>query len=156
MVAAKKSKVQGQAPKDDDAVMAVVGHGGSAAARAASGTKRAADDGSGAAGPAQRRMQHGITGVNKDFRDKVQTALSDLELTKDVAELQAVMDQVTKVTIELQKLAGEQEAKVVLMGQRLDAFDPTVDKMDRDLRASGSGWGTSFATSTTSAAAGRR
>ena len=43
----------------------------------------------------QRRPQHIITGVDKDFRLKVQEVAAPLELTRDVKELQVVMDQVT-------------------------------------------------------------
>ena len=155
MVAAKKSKTQ-VLDLDSDAVMVVATTGGSAQARSQSGMKRAADDGLGAAAPAQRRLQHSITGVNKEFRDKVQTALSDIDLTKDVKELQFVMDQVTKVAQELQRHAGEQEARTILLTKRLDAIDPAMDQMTQDIKASGSGLATSSWPLTISEATGRR
>ena len=76
--------------------------GGSAANRTSTsgGTKRGAEP-VGAALPGQRRLRHAITGVTKAFRDNVNVALNELELTKSVQELQAVMDQVTKVSVEL-------------------------------------------------------
>ena len=136
MVAAKKSKTQ-VLGLDNHVVMVVAPSGGSAATRSQSGTKRSADDGLGAVGPAQRRLQHSITGVNKEFRDKVQIALSDLDLTKDVAELQFVMDQVTKVAQELQRQAGEQEARTILLTKRFDAVDPAMDQMTQDIKGVG-------------------
>ena len=82
-------------------------------------------------------MRHSITGVNKEFRDKVVTALNDLELTKNVAELQCVMDQVTKVSVELQQHAGDQEAKVALMAQRVEANEKTMEKIEKELKGVG-------------------
>ena len=77
----------------------------------------------------QRRPQHIITGVDQDFRLKVKEAVAPLELTRDVKELQVVMDQVTKTVMELQRFTYEQEARLTVTNQRLGQFDPKVDKL---------------------------
>ena len=82
-------------------------------------------------------LHHCLTGVDNEFRDKVQTALPDLDLTKDVAELQFVMDQVTKVAQELQRHTAEQEAQTALLTQRLDTLEPAMDKMTEDIKGVG-------------------
>ena len=46
--------------------------------------------------PVERRQQHAVLGVDKDFRDKGKEAESSLGLTKDVRELQQVMRQVVR------------------------------------------------------------
>ena len=94
------------------------------------GTKRSAEP-VGAASPGQRRLRHTITGVNKAFRDSVSVALTELELTKNVAELQAVMDQVTKVSVELQQHSTEQDAQAADLLQRLEASEEKVKQLEK-------------------------
>ena len=51
---------------------------------------------------AEKRVQHAILGVDKEFRDKVKDAGNSLEITKDVRELQQVMRQVVQAVQERQ------------------------------------------------------
>ena len=79
---------------------------------------------------AERRPQHVITGVDRDFRGKVQEALDNLEPTRDVKVLQVVMDQMTKTVIEAQKFAYEQEARLMLCSRRVEGIDAKLDDQD--------------------------
>ena len=73
--------------------------------------------------PVERRQQHAVLGVDKDFREAVNTAVSSLELTKDVRELQQVMRQVIQAVTDLQKNDFDQEARMVLAVQRVEGID---------------------------------
>ena len=90
---------------------------------ARAGQKRGADVDLGAANAMQRRSLHAIKGVDTEFKDKVNKALSDLELTKEVKVLQFVMDQVTSAVGELQKMAHEQ-------GDSLDKHEKHLKNLD--------------------------
>ena len=142
---AKKAKVQVPAPDadmggttlpiaDGDPGSGAASSGGSGSAQtrtsASGGTKRGAEP-VGAVSPGQRRLRHAITGVNKTFRDNVVVALNDLELTKSVAELQAVMDQVTKVSVELQQHVNEQEAQAALTLERAEAAEERLRQLEK-------------------------
>jgi hypothetical protein len=74
----------------------------------------------------ERRQQHAVLGVDKDFRDKVKEAESSLGLTKDVRELQQVMRQVVTAIQGLEKNDFDQEARMVLAVQRVEGLDPKI------------------------------
>ena len=85
--------------------------------------------------PAERRLQHVVIGVDKDFRDAVGTEASKMDLTKDVREIQHVLKQVIQVVTELQKSDFEQEARTVLAIQRVESFDPKINTLvDEDVK----------------------
>ena len=65
------------------------------------GQKRGAETDIGGSDAAERRPPHVIRGADQEFKNKVDSALSDLERTKEVKVLQLVMDQVTAAVIEL-------------------------------------------------------
>ena len=74
---------------------------------------------------AEKRVQHAILGVDKEFRDKVKGAGSPPEITRDVRELQDVMRQVIQAAQGLQTNDFEQEAEMVLALQRVEDLDPS-------------------------------
>ena len=74
--------------------------------------------------PVERRQQHAVLGVDKEFRDAVSTAVPSLELTKDVRELQQVMRQVVQAVTDLQKNDFDQEARMVMAVQRVEGPRP--------------------------------
>ena len=74
-----------------------------------------------------------IRGADQEFKNKVDSALSDLELTKEVKVLQWVMDQVTAAVIELQAKTVEQDDKNDLVKKRLDIMDASIADLNLDV-----------------------
>ena len=102
-----------------------------------SGKKRGAESEIGAADATQRRPLHAIRGADQEFKNKVDAALTDLELTKEVKALQWVMDQVTAAVTDLQAKAREQDDEDDLTKKRLALLDLGVANLDRDVNQVG-------------------
>ena len=86
---------------------------------------------------AQRRPLHVIRGADQEFKNKVDSALSDLELTKEVKVLQLVMDQVTAAVIQLQTKSVEQEDANDVIMKRIGAVGLDINNLDRDVNQLG-------------------
>ena len=80
--------------------------------------------------PGERRVHHTVMAVDKGFRDTVKDAAPSLEFTKDVREIQHVLEQAVKVIADMQKYSYEQEARIVLAVQRTDGVDPKLQALD--------------------------
>ena len=80
--------------------------------------------------PVERRQQHAILGVDRDFRETVKDSATALELTRDVREVQHVMRQVIQAIHDLQKNDFDQEAIMVLAIQRAESIDPTLTQLE--------------------------
>ena len=80
--------------------------------------------------PVERRQQHAVLGVDRDFREKVQNSATALELTRDVREVQHVMRQVIQAIQDLQKNDFDQEARMVLAVQRVENIDPKITQLE--------------------------
>ena len=120
---AESKKAKSVASAGGDVAMGQLVKAGPIGSPVRAGQKRGADVDLGAANAMQRRSLHAIKGVDTEFKDKVNKALSDLELTKEVKVLQFVMDQVTSALGELQKMAHEQ-------GDSLDKHEKHLKNLD--------------------------
>jgi hypothetical protein len=80
--------------------------------------------------PVERRQQHAVLGVDRDFRENVKDSATALGLTRDVREVQHVMRQVITAIQDLQKNDFDQEARMVLAIQRVDGIDPKITQLE--------------------------
>ena len=77
-----------------------------------------------------------LASLDKTFGDKVKDAVSGLELTKAVRVLEARVDQINPVTAGLLAAAREQDDRIALLTQRLQALEAGVTQHADQVKSS--------------------